>query len=352
MFKREIGSEFHIDNKFHDDRIVLHNVFTYLQEFNTAFFDSGRSALRALLEEITSGIILLPDYICESVRDCFPESRVIYYHVDHNFCIDWEDVLEKCTGDIDILYLHYFNGYIGDAYDFGKLLELKKENNFIIVEDTTHSFLSASQTVGDYCICSLRKWFPVPDGGVLYSKKKIPLKSYIKNIWADKKVNAMLHKGLYLEGHNIEKSAFLKIFTETEQLLDEQKQSFGISEQSYDILKCMDINKIAEVRRNNYLFLSEKLSDKRYKQVACNGKNQVPLFFMVSVEKRDTLRKYLIDSHIYCPVHWPLYDELKEFEGAVFNNGRELSIPIDQRYGIEDMLYIADRMSAFSKEYV
>ena len=170
-------------------------------------------------------------------------------------------------------------------------------------------------------------------------------------MWASKKQKAMFDKALYLDGYNVEKSGFLEIFAEAEHLLDEQKQPFAISEQSYGILKFIDINKIAEIRCNNYSFLSERLSDKEYRRVACNGKNQVPLFFVVSVKKRDVLRKYLIDSHIYCPIHWPLYDELKKFKGSIYNNDRELSIPIDQRYSIEDMLYIVGKMLAFAREY-
>lgn len=350
MNNQEIGSEFHINNKLIDnDRIVLNNVFSYLQEFNTIFFDSGRSALRALLENIKSEMILLPNYICESVRECFAESTVIYYHVDNNFQIDWNDLWEKCRDDIDILYLHYFNGYIGDEYNFKRLLKLKQDQKFNIVEDTTHSFLTANQTIGDYCICSLRKWFPIPDGGVLYSKKEIPLKVYSKNTWADKKEKAMYNKGLYLEGCNVKKDEFLRIFAETEQLLDKQKQPFAMSEQSYNILKYIDLDMVAEIRRKNYLILSNSLLNTKYKQVAHNGKNQVPLFYMMCVEKRDQLRKYLIDSNIYCPIHWPLYDELKKFDDSELNNSRELSIPIDQRYCAQDMLYVVDRIIDFTE---
>lgn len=39
---------------------------------------------------------------------------------------------------------------------------------FSIVEDTTHSVFSVRRTIGDLCVCSLRKWFALPGGGALY----------------------------------------------------------------------------------------------------------------------------------------------------------------------------------------
>lgn len=350
MKKIEIGSEFHINSGAHTSlKNDIDNIFSYLRSYNMIFYDSGRSALRSLLENIDSGRVLLPDYICESVRNCFPKSMVTYYHIDKELHIDWDDLIEKCKSGIDILYLHYFNGYIGKEYDFKRLIDLKKERNFTIIEDTTHSFLSLKHTVGDYCICSLRKWFPVPDGGVLYSEKTLNLKKYTANSWHEIKRTAMENKGLYLQGRKVQKEEFLSTFVATEELLDLQTEPFAISEKSYETLKYIDINKISEVRCKNYSVLTESI--KEIKQVAMGGMGQVPLFYTVSIKDRDLLRKYLIANHIYCPVHWPLYDELEKRENSVYNNARELSIPIDQRYDNTDMEYIITVIAKYFKEY-
>lgn len=346
MRKQEIGSEFHIDYVQLNNTIAESNIFSYLEQYNAFYFDSGRSALCALLEHFEFQKVLLPDYICESVRNCFPHGEVIYYHVNDDFQIDWEDLLNKCMLEIDILYLHYFNGYIGKEYDFNKLTKIKQEKKFLIVEDTTHSFLSAVQTVGDYCVCSLRKWFPIPNGGVLYSKQILHLGEHSENQWAEKKEKAMIRKGYYLAGKDVNKKDFLVAFAESEQMLDNQKQSYAISRKSLDILKQIDLKAVSEIRCKNYEILNQKLS---YKQVAWGGINQAPFFFTISVEQRDSLRKFLIDNHIYCPVHWPLYEELKTIKGAISNYEKELSIPIDQRYGLEDMLYIADKISEYAE---
>lgn len=339
MHRREIGSEFHIGNDL-ESRSNTYSIFDYLGDFYTAYFDSGRSALRALLEGIRYQSILLPGYICESVRACFHESCTVhYYEIDDDFNIVWDDLLKKSAEDIDIVYLHYFNGCISPNYDLEALVSLKRKHNLTIIEDTTHSLFSAARTVGDYCICSLRKWFPIADGGVLYSQNPFETKPRSQNAWAGKKQLAMVEKGNYLQGAPVDKQQFLDDFSHAEDSLDNQGDPFAITQASYEALKSIDCPSVIAARKNNYAILQSSIP---CRQVSFGGVNQVPLFFTIRVENRDPLRKYLIQNHIYCPVHWPLYDELRMLPGSVQNAQCELSIPIDQRYGEEDMLYIAN----------
>lgn len=340
MKRKEIGSEFHLSPTIVNTSTTEEDtIFEYLKNYNISFYDSGRSALRALLGKINVNKVLLPDYICESVRNCFPQSSITYYNINDSFLIDWDDLLEKCKDDIDILYIHYFNGYIGSEYDFEKLFTLKKEKNFLIIEDTTHSFLSNKCTIGDYCVCSLRKWFPISDGGVLYSQNCIPESTNMSSSsWYEEKRRAMIHKGCYLKGDKIKKEEFLSAFSTTETLLDAQSESFALSTQTHYDLKKINIKKIAQSRKENFLILLKNLSE--LPVVAFGGVQQVPLFFTISINERDQLRKYLTENDIYCPVHWPLYSELEERDGSVYKQKRELSIPIDQRYNEDDMFYI------------
>lgn len=337
--RQEIGSEFHIEN-IGCTKTAENNLFTYLKKFNSSYFDSGRSALRCLLQQIKHKKVLLPGYICESVRLCFgSECSVVYYNVNSDFKIDWNDLLEKIKCDVDVVYIHYFNGYIGEEYDFNALLELKKKYGFVIIEDTTHSLLSEVNTVGDFCVASLRKWFPVPDGGVLYSKQALKSQSLQNSSWSMIKKDAMEKKREYLQGDSDDKQSFLKVFSYTESVLDRQAEPFSISSYSYNALKTIDCNVVANTRKCNYELLKNIIN---CKPIADGGINQIPLFYMISVShNRNGLRTFLSDSGIYCPVHWPIYGELKSVPNAVLNNETELSIPIDQRYDSNDMLHIA-----------
>lgn len=349
MHNREIGSEFNIDMSVLSIRDESpNNIFKYLSNYNIQLFDSGRSALLSLLENLKARKVLLPNYICESVRKCFQNSQVDYYDVNDEFKIDWDDLKRKSDDkDLDILYLHFFNGYIDSDYNFKELYNIKKKRNFIIIEDTTHSIFTINRTIGDYCVCSLRKWYPIPDGGVLYSNRYLEHKKYLFNTWADSKKNAMIQKTKYLNGAKISKKSFVHIFHECENYLDDQDKPFNISKASYDILKVIDINEIIKFRVNNFSGLYKYLAKTNMKICAANGTKQVPLFFITKIPYRDKLKEYLIDNCIYCPTHWPLYEEIKKYENAIKNNSQELSIPIDQRYTKEDMEYIANKIINF-----
>ena len=60
----ELGSDFELSLSELERR--EDSVFQYLQEYNTIYMDSGRSAAAVLNSVIPAGTVLLPDYICES----------------------------------------------------------------------------------------------------------------------------------------------------------------------------------------------------------------------------------------------------------------------------------------------
>ena len=70
----------------------------------------------------------------------------------------------------------------------------------------------------------------------------------------------------------------------------------------------------------------------------------VPLFIpvLMETEKRDSLRKYLIDRGIYCPVHWP-----EVMGAAVGIRKNELSLICDQRYSAGDMKAIVETIQCW-----
>lgn len=348
MRRCEIGGDFHRCDELVDDVLKPNNVIDYLSSFNTVYFDSGRSALRAVLKRIKYKTILLPAYICESVRKCFDEDcRVIYYKIGKDLKVNWDDLLKKCNEDIDIVYVHYFNGYIGSEYDIVSFLELKQKYNFLVIEDSTHSLFSSPHTVGDYCVCSLRKWFPIADGGVLYSKMNIEIcEKYSKNNWAMNRWRAMEDKKEYLEGKIGEKDGFLNVFSSTEKALDQQEIPCCISLESYETLKRISCSSLIDKRLKNYEFLAKNI---KCIKTAYGGIDQVPVFFTMCIKKRDELRRFLINNNIFCPIHWPLFNELECIEEAVINNEHELSIPIDQRYGLKDMEYISQIYAEYVK---
>ena len=92
----------------------------------------------------------------------------------------------------------------------------------------------------------------------------------------------------------------------------------------------------AKVRRlNNANYIIEHLAKLGIKPILPFTEGHVPLFMPIVLKNRDAVRKAMFKKEIFCPIHWPL-------EGEELQRGRimaetELSLIIDQRYGVKDM---------------
>ena len=77
-----------------------------------------------------------------------------------------------------------------------------------------------------------------------------------------------------------------------------------------------------------------------------------PLFVPVllnGVEERDSLRRYLIENDVYCPIHWPIsHLHVLDDETQLFYK-KSLSLVCDQRYDIEDMQKIVELIQSWQK---
>ena len=87
--------------------------------------------------------------------------------------IDIDDLKSKMDSQVTVVYLMHYFGSVQNNEVLKYLENTKKKRGYTIIEDTTHSIFTKKRTVGDYCVCSLRKWFPITDGGVLYTEKNV-----------------------------------------------------------------------------------------------------------------------------------------------------------------------------------
>lgn len=348
--RTEIGSEFNLD--LYTLKTIPNSFFQYIGDMKYCLFDSGRSALRAIACTGCDGTVLLPEYICESVIKCFNKEQIAFYRLKENLEIDSDDLLNKITRSVNAVYIMHFFGSLQPEYILSLLKAEKEKYGFTIIEDTTHSIFSKKKTVGDYCIASLRKWFALPNGGVLYSDNSINLNSYddIQRSTDNDKAYAMILKELYNRGQLDCNSEYRTIFASCEQKLDRQKEIKRISDFSEFLLGCNDIYKMAEKRKANFRSLKNKICDIGIKQI-CSfsfSEEDCPFTLPVIVPDRDDFRRYLTENKIYCAVHWPFDGLAREARPlAVSLSDHILSLPIDQRYGSEDMAYILNVIDAY-----
>ncbi len=346
----ELGSNFELDvTNLHDTKA---HIFNYLALYHTFYTDSGRSAFAILNRVLTAGIILLPSYICESVVKIYQEKFFVeFYKVRKDFTVDIEDLDSKLFEDVTAVYIMHYFGQLQDKKLLQWLNEKRSQYGFIIIEDTTHSIFTKRKTIGDYCVCSLRKWFPVMDGGVLYSENKlinIPTADIIAKSPSGV-LTAMILKKLYIDGKTDCNELYRRIFIEEEEKLDKQEKIFKISELSRSLLMYYSIDELKEKRRKNYQILQVMLQEMGI-ELALKDENFIPLACPIYLDDRDKFRQYLAKHQVYCAVHWPLEGTgLENDENAKVMSEQILSLPIDQRYGQEHIQYLASLISDYAK---
>lgn len=340
----ELGSEFNLN--FRNLGKKEDNIFDYLKEYNCIYTDSGRSALRILQDMISKrGKILLPSYTCDSVIECFEESRIDYYDLDYELNIVWQKLDSMLEQEVAaVVIMHYF-GKMQDKNILQKIKEKCKKRDILIIEDTTHSIFNQICTIGDYCICSLRKWFAIPDGGVLYSFNVLPKGDISSETeWSQEKMYGMFLKTFFLEKGYSCNQWYRELFAESEDKLEHQKEIFGISEMASILLSGYSISDMIQKRRTNYQRLATELEI--YGILLWKEMPECPFLCPIMLEDRDEFRKYLIEQRIYCAVHWPITrQKLINNEVVDYTAKHVLSLPIDQRYGEEHIDYLKEKLT-------
>lgn len=344
----EIGSNFELNMSNLEN--TNDTIFNYLKSYQTVYTDSGRSALRIINQFLIKGVILLPSYLCSSITSVYQEKfKIHFYKVNKDFTIDLDDFKEKLNEQVSAVYIIHYFGRLQEKNFLNLLYENKQKYGFSIIEDTTHSIFTKNMTIGDFCICSLRKWFPIPDGGVLYSKKpfsnlntkSIPIKA------PSEVLEAMILKKWHIRGKINCNDLYRKIFIEQEKKLDNQNQMFHISEISKGLLECYSISQMIKTRKANYHVLDNFLKSNGINPVL-KDTDFVPLALPIYIKNRDKFRRYLSDNHVYCAVHWPLKNTgLENCTEAVTINNNIISLPIDQRYDKKHMGYLQELIKKY-----
>lgn len=345
----ELGSSYELD--VNSIRYTAHNILEYMQNRETIYTDSGRSAIRFLTMGADKGKALLPEYICQSVIDCFAGGYEIeYYRLNERLEIDEEDIGRRLDNSVRVVYImHYFGWMQGrDILEF--IRERQQDYHYTILEDVTHCFLTCRESIGDYQICSLRKWVPVPDGGVVYSKNNTFSGRDIRQEPDSSAITeAMLLKYMYIHNGIDCNSIYRNRFEHRERTLDQQTQIYHISEMSSILLLCFDVDVISHRRKENWNYIYNALKHTPLMPLndSC-ADGFVPFTFPVLAGDRDRLRNYLMEHNIYCAVHWPIKTkEQKSFDTSRYISEHILSLPIDQRYGPEELDYMLKVIASY-----
>lgn len=322
------------------------------------FYASGRDALRALL---AYGVYLgwerlwVPSYFCQEVVAAL-SSAGIALKIYTDAPTENELILEDCDfvpGDV-VLVVNYFG------------LRSKQQLNqkgILTIEDHTHDPWSdwAFHSEADWCIASLRKTLPLPDGAVLWSPvgRSLPPPSPITDERSQAslmKFASMVLKQLYLDGYPIGKNVFRQLATAGERHIASGKIS-GMSSWALDLLYSFPISSWREARCSNYQVLLDCLNDLEWVTMlqSPNAADICPFSVILifdSHQRRNHIRQRLIDVNVYPSILWSLEEGVVNGipECHIDLSRRMLSIHCDMRYSEQDMERVAQLIRSFGAE--
>ena len=342
----ELGSEFNLN--FNELSIAENNLLGFLSAYSTLWVDSGRSAIKCI-ETLSDKIVLLPEYICESVIDCFDISNIRFYKINEDFTIDLDDLLSKINKDIGTIFVVNYFGNIHNENVLSNIRDIADVLGITIIEDNTQSLFSVHDSIADYQVASVRKWLPCPNGGVLYSTynnlSDIGTTLYISK--HNDKVKAMLLKEMYLQDGLEVNEVYRQLFVEAEKRFH-QGLIFKISDLSRFIISCYNVDKLVERRKRNYKHLKEGLKSLGINVVHTLSDQECPFVLPLRVKNRNDFREFLIDNRVYCAVHWPFDGvDADNRKIAKYNADTLISLPIDQRYGKKEIDYMLEVISRY-----
>lgn len=356
---REIGSEFNIsweiDNTINKSSSNIHKSY-----YDYAYARSGREAIGFILDEIKpkTKIAILPTYICESMLEPFLKRgySIEYFGIDEYFNPNISELEIALHKNPDIILVIDWFGM--DKNQEVVSLAKKYSENLTVLADCTHSYFNYVMSFeADFIVASLRKWFALPDGAIAINCKgnfKNRLE-FIDNYFFAKRKKAMLMKTEYLyNGEEKLKVQFRSLLSEAEDLLDNEDRLIGMSPFSISVINEMDFDLMKKKRRENFNMLHNFIKGNMNTYITpivnkMATDSECPFSFPIITEgNRDKLQSWLSNNGIYCPVLWPLPEDVYlNNKVSAYISDNMLSIPCDQRYSINDMKYIVKTIDAF-----
>lgn len=228
----------------------------------------------------------------------------------------------------------------------------------LVVEDHTHDPLSrwAQESTSAWCVASLRKSLPVPDGALLWSPTghRVPRPPQVTGGGAGSdRWSAMIMKAAWLDGYDLDVDQVRRLETEAEQRLAREKGA--AVPVTLQLLGALDVQRLQSRRGRNVELLTQLLDSgptRPWVLMRHTAAGSTPFNLQLLCETpahRDALRAHLLRHRVYAPIHWsqPAAGG-SGHPAAVDVAARILTLPCDHRYGTDDMMRVADLVLAWT----
>ena len=343
----EFGSNYQFNTHFGESL-----KFSRVLKNNCYFFTSGRVAISFIIDKLKIDKIYLPNFLCEQVFECFNKLNKNFYQISNSF--EYLSGLENIEDNSIVFVSNYF-GLSNEIKILDILEKVKKSKNIVVIYDITHSLYSTKNSnVVDYYVASVRKWLPIPDGGLLSCNEKFDIefedepKDMVKDF-----VYASVLKLLYVNSIEADESLnkeYRSLFVNCEENLSKTSKLCCISNYSKNFINNFNSECLIQ-RKKNYELLAKTLNNRNIKLCFNNclrGGVDIPFSMPILCEKRNELRRYLMENQVYCAIHWN-QDFMPESAKKEELSNQILSIPIDERYTSEDIKLLAKILNKFGE---
>lgn len=293
--------------------------------------NAGRYALEYILKVRKYRKVYLPFFICDSVLQPFKRQGIDYEFYRINELLEPVNELHPADNEA-VLYVNYFGlkNHFADTFCYAY-------NNTIL--DNTQAFYSEKgnryddKSIKCDTFYSCRKYFGVPDGAYLYTdcliEEDLPFdESFERMTFLTKRIDRSPQEG-YAD------------FRENNKGL----ATVGMRKMSRltaSMMRGIDYSAKANKRIHNFHVLDKALRESnRFKWAMDYG--TVPMVYPYYVEDGAKLRQHLIANEVFCARYWPNVLEWcnpTDWEYKLAENF--VCIPIDQRYGRNEMDFIVD----------
>lgn len=301
---------------------------------------SGRDALKIIAREFSPCIVMLPALACDSMILPFKMygHKVKYYRLNADYSINLQDVLHNMSDQKTLfLYMDYFGC---NSIDDSELQHIRNlYSNVVFLEDRTHNLIWENHSTfkPDYVIASLRKWLPIPDGGLLWGDVTGTIGS--DTSFSERRLYAQCLRNEFLRnGNEATKEKYRNIFSHVADIIDKDEKPSSMSAYTYGLIQNFNWDVVRLIRKNNAKKLISILGKSKNIHLIQNKSGVSDLYVGFMVEKRDEIQRKLSLEGIFCTIIWPLNDRQKKYcPVAKYTEEHMLAAPCDQRYTIEDM---------------
>ena len=304
---KEIGGYIELDTytgkMLHDEGIKL---------------NCGRNALAYIIKAKNIKKLWMPKFMCDSCDIVLSDNQVDvdYYSIG----LDFKPVIKEWDG---WLYVVNFYGQLSNEY----LSSLGKN---LIVDNAQAYFQKPIPGVDTLYTC--RKFFGVADGAILYTDKIIKVEEQDESF-------GRMH--FLLGRYERSASEFYAEYVENNHFFKNEPTK-RMSKLTENLLHGIDYEMVRKIRTQNFAYLNEKLhSLNKLNLVVPDGAFMYPLY----IDNGEEVRKKLQAKKIFIPTLWPAVFNLCNEDDVEYDMAKNiLPIPVDQRYGIENMEYIVQEI--------